>query len=364
MPNKFKWKQWNLMRTRHVIGCLILQPILVTAVFSQDSGTEQDRKRTAPAVTIEADLKASEMEAWIEQLNEPSLSKRRKAKESLVQSDAAAIPFLAKAALSDKRELIVYSLEVLGTLMEKSPSEETRKAAKITLQMLSESDQPSTADRAKQILGTKSSEQIAAFPGWNDPNSGFGNGFGVKRSVSASNSNGVKTIRIEEDGKVTTFRDEPRGAIRVSIEEGGKKKEFVAKNLGDLKKKDPAAHALYEEHSKGLGGAMGFVGGFPPGGFPANGFNGAFGGVVNGGAQQFGQFGPNQVNGAVGFNQQNFQGGFAGNAGDPESEAAAKDMMIQQLDELKKRLADNPAMTQILDSQIQALKTKAAQPKK
>lgn len=352
------------MQTRNAIGCLILQAILVTPIFSQDLESDRENKLTSPAAPPLSDLKATEVEAWIEQLAAPSLTKRKKAKENLVQTDAAAIPFLAKAALSDERELIVYSLEVLGTLMEKSPSEETRKAAKITLQMLAESDQPSTADRATQILGSKQSDQIAAFPGWNDPNSGFGNGLGVKRSVSASNSNGIKTIRIEEDGKVTTFRDEPRGAIRVSVEEGNKKKEFVAKNPSDLKKKDPNAHALYEEHSKGLGGPMGFAGGFPPGGFPANGFNGAFGGVVNGGAQQFGQFGPNQPNGAVGFHQQNFQAGFAGNDGNAEADAAAKEMMIQQLEELKKRLADNPAMAQMLESQIQSLKPKPAQPKK
>jgi hypothetical protein len=363
MRNQISRKQPNHSRTKHTIGCVILQTIMTSTVFSQDTGTDQDNKPSKTTAAPQSDLKAIEIEAWIEQLNEPSLTKRRKAKESLVQTDAASIPFLAKAALSDKRELIVYSLEVLGTLMDKSPNEDTRKAARTTLQMLSESPQLSTADRAKQILNTKVDDQIEAFPAWNDPTSGFGNNFGVKRSVSASNNNGVKTIRIEEDGKITTFRDEPKGAIRVVIEEGGKKKEFVAKTLGDLKKKNPEAHALYEEHSKGLGGGMAFAGGFPQGGIPANGFNMNFGGAANFGGQQFNRFGANPVNGVAGFNQQNFQGGVAGNVGHVVSDETTKEMMIQQLEELKKRLADNPAMSQMLELQIQSLKNKPAPPK-
>jgi hypothetical protein len=97
---------------------------------------------------------------------------------------------------------------------------------------------------------------------------------------------------------------------------------------------------------------------------PAGGFQGAFGGAFNGGAQQFGPFGANQANGGVVVNQQNFQGGFAGNAGNIEGDAAAKDMMILQLEELKKRLADNPAMVQMLESQIKSLQIKPAEPKK
>jgi len=351
MWNEIRWNRFVVGVFEIVLYCLCLQSLPMGVVRSQD--------KTGDGLT-------QQIESWIEQLNEPSLTKRRKAKELLVKADVEAIPFLAKAALSDKRELIVYSLEVLGTLLEKSPSEETRKAAKITLEMLSGSDQPSTSDRAKQILGSKSGDEIEAFPGWDDPKSGFGGGFGVKRSVSASNTNGIKTIRIEEDGKVTTFRDEPRNAIRVMMEEGGNRKEFVAKNVGDLKKKDPEAHALYEQHSKGLGGPMmGFGNGFPAGGAAANGFNNAFGGGF-GGNQQFGGFGPNQFQGMNGFHVQQVQGGVgvAGNAGNVESDAAAKEMMIRQLEDLKKRLADNPAMAQMLDSQIQLLKADASAPKK
>jgi len=293
------------------------------------------------APPLEIDDKSAQIESWIQQLNESSLTKRRKAKEALIKADADAIPHLAKAALADKRELIVYSLEVLGTLAEKSSEQGTRDAARITLEMLSESDQPSTAARAKQILGTKSAEGIEAFPGWNDPNSGYAGGGGGNRSVSVSSVNGVKSIRVEEAGRITTFRDEPRGAIRVSIQEGDKKRDFVARNLADLKKKDKAAHALYEEQSNGVSsgfsGSGGFSGGraFAGGNMAAGGFAGGFGGPVQG-------FANNVVIG----NQAN-----ANLNGD-----AANAMMIQNLEELKRRMVDQPEMAKMIDAQILMLK--------
>lgn len=307
-------------------------------------------------VAAEPDAESAKLESMIEQLSESSLTKRRKAKEALVEADSNAIPLLAKAALSDKRELIVYSLEVLGTLMEKSPSEETRKAARITLQMLSESDQRSTADRAKQILGSKTDEGIEAFPGWDDRNSDFAGGGGGGRNVSVSSVNGAKTIRVEEGGRVTTLRDEARGRIRVSIQEGDKKKQFVARNLEDLKKKDADAGALYEEQSNGVSSSNSNVSGGPPqggfsGGFAGGSFSGGFAGGVNGGGMNGGM-----QQGMGNFKAQQFGGAFGGNAGNAANDQAGKLMMIQQLEELKRRMADNPAMTQMLDAQIQALK--------
>jgi hypothetical protein len=290
------------------------------------------------APPTEVDNKTAQIEAWIEQLNESSLTKRRKAKEALIKADADAIPHLAKAALADKRELIVYSLEVLGTLAEKSPEPETRDAARITLEMLAESDQPSTAARAKQILGTKSAEGIEAFPGWDDPNSGYASGGGGNRSVSVSSVNGVKSIRVEEAGRITTFRDEARGAIRVSIQEGDKKKDFVARNLADLKKKDKSAHSLYEQHSNGVSGGVGGGGGagaFAGGNMAVGGFAGGFGRPMQG-------FGNNVV---------------VGNQANANLNAdAANAMMIQNLEELKRRLVDQPEMVKMIDEQIRMVK--------
>jgi hypothetical protein len=345
----------TIMKSKRLRNQPIGMAVVALALLLQTStpivwGQETD-------VAAEPDAESAKLESMIDQLSESSLTKRRKAKEALVEADSKAIPLLAKAALSDKRELIVYSLEVLGTLMEKSTSEETRKAARITLQMLSESDQRSTADRAKQILGSKVDEGIEAFPGWDDRNSDFAGGGGGGRNVSVSSVNGAKTIRVEEGGRVTTLRDEARGRIRVSIEDGDKKKQFVARNLEDLKKKDADAGALYEEQSNGVSSSSnsnvsggvpqgGFSGGFAGGSFSGGFAGGVNGGGLNGGMQQ----------GMGNFNAKQFGGAFGGNAGNAANDQAGKLMMIQQLEELKRRMGDNPAMTQMLDAQIQALK--------
>lgn len=288
------------------------------------------------AISADPDDQEAQIQHWIDQLNESSLTRRRKAKEELVNIGAPAIPFLAKAALSDKRELIVYSLEVLGTLAEKNTEPETRDAARITLQMLADSDQPSTADRAKQILESKASNGIEAFPGWDDPASGFAGG-GTNMNVSVSSINGVKTIRIDDGLRVTTFRDEPRNAIRVTVQEGGQTKEFVAKDLDDLKAQDPAAHALYEQHSNGVGG-------------------GVFGNILINGTPNFGNnlgrgnmLVPGQGGMVVGQNAV---------AGNNLGNNAANAMMIQHLEELKRRLAHNPEMSRMIEAQIEALKQK------
>lgn len=321
MKNTFQTLR-SLFSTTVVLLCLL--PCWITVAWCQD------------APPIEAQDKTTQIESWIQQLNESSLTKRRKAKEALIQAGADAIPHLAKAALADKRELIVYSLEVLGTLAEKSPEQETRDAARITLEMLAESDQPSTAARAKQLLATKAAEGIEAFPGWDDPNSGFAGGGGGNRSVSVSSVNGVKSIRVEEDGRITTFRDEPRGAIRVSIQQGDKKRDFVAKNLADLKKQDESAHSLYQQHSNGVsGGFGGNAGGFAGGNMAVGGFGGRLGGPIQG-------FQNNVVIG----NQANAN----------VNPGEANTMMIQNLEDLKRRLVDQPEMVKVIEAQIQMLK--------
>ncbi|MBL8815503.1 MAG: hypothetical protein JNL58_05705 [Planctomyces sp.] len=284
-----------------------------------------DEKLTSEKLTSEVPStiskeEAAQIEEWIEQLSESSLTKRRKAKTELARAGAAAIPFLAKGALSNQRDVIVYSLEVLGEISRKSKDESARRAARVTLEMLAESDQPSTSERARRMLETEPASGIEAFPKWNDPKSEFsGGGRGMNRSVSVSNVNGMKTIRVEEGGRVTTLRDESRGRIRVSIEEGEETREFVAKNAEDLQRQDAAAYAIYAQQTNGFGGMQALP--------QMQGIGNFQGGAV----------------GAMG-------GNVAGNG--PQTQQ----MMIQHLEELKQRLAENPQMVQMLEMQIQALR--------
>jgi hypothetical protein len=325
--------------------------------------------------------------AWIEQLSHGSLTKRRQAKAALVQADAVAVPWLARAALSDQRDVMAYSLEVLATLKDTSPAVETRQAARITLQMLSESPTAATAVRAKQILGLPAADPGADLAGPEGPEVGMAEaGMGVNRSVSVSSVEGMKTLRIEEADRVTLLQELPRGKLRVTILEGEKKKEFVAKSLSDLKKRDSVAHALYEAYGSNASDAVtlpdlpvglgGLGGNFSGGSFAGGSFSGGFAGGFSGGPQGFRTFGQNLVQGGQfhpfgaalgdqamvpaqgappgGVNPR--QGDDPGVGNPPHAGLEGRALVIAQLEELQRRLADQPEMVRQLEVQIQSLK--------
>lgn len=360
-------------------------PTDLAAAFSPETLPYASARASGPTQLEDGD--SEELVAWIEQLGHGSLTKRRQAKAALVQADVAAIPLLARAALSDQRDVMVYSLEVLATLKDTSPSAETRQAASITLEMLSESPTAATAARAKQILGLPADDPIAdaADPaGLAGPDPSAANaGMGANRSVSVSSADGMKAIRIEEAGRVTLLQELPRGKLRVTIHEGEKKREFVAKSLSDLKKKDSVAHALYEEYASNASGGQappdlpgGLGGNFSGGNFSGGSFSGGFAGGFAGGPQGFRTFGQNfaadgkfQPFGAVFGDQAMFppQGAPPGgpnprpdqNPGvgnPPHAGLEGRALVVAQLEELKRRLADQPEMVRQLEAQIQSLK--------
>ena len=267
---------------------------------------------------------------WIQQLDADSLTKRQKARTQLTKAGQIAIPALAKAALSDKRDLIAHSIDILAEIAKGSNVAETKKAATTALKMLSESKKPSTAERAKLALKAEKDGGIQAFPGWDKPGGQFGGGNRVvNRSVSVSSINGIKTITVKEAGKTTTLQGQPSGAIRVQITGNGQPKQFDAKNLQELKQKDPAAFALYQQYGGNAGGQN----------------------IVN-----FGGFG---LPGNLGNNINILGKGAQANAPMVDINNAgagtANRLMIQQLTELKKSMAGNPQMQQILDQQIKDL---------
>ncbi len=277
----------------------------------------------APLFAQQGDVNQASIQQWIEQLDADSLTKRQEARSQLTKAGQAAIPALAKAAISEKRGLIVHSIDILAELRSQSEDEDTKSAATIALKMLAESDSPSTAQRAKLALDAKKDDGIQAFPGWDQPGTEFA-GNAANRSVSVSSMNGIKTITVKEGGKTTTLQDQRSGAIRVKIEGVGDPKEFVAKDLDELKQKDPAAFAIYQQHGGNAGGLN-----------VAN-----FNGFGQAGFGDLGNFARNQA---------------VGKANDDAGTNPASQIMIQQLKELKKRMAGHPQMQEILNQQIKDL---------
>lgn len=367
----FGWcLRWGFFGGR---GCLIAVAIGGIAVAIAEAG--QRDSNTENALAIRDEDAPEELAGWIEQLGHGSLTKRRQAKAALIQADAAAVPLLARAALSDQRDVVTYSMEVLATLKNSSPSVDTRRGAMITLQWLAESPTAGTAERAKQILGLVAGDQQAepAVPDVlapANPNAGMA----MNRNVAISTADGMRTLRIDDGGRTTLVQEQPRGRIRVTIHENGKKKEFVARNLADLKKKEPDIYALYEAYASQNSGAD--VAQNFPGNFSGGTFSGGFAGGFVGGPQGFRTFGTNN------FQNGQFQpfGAALGEqamfppAGDqpgmqerrlaadpgvmnpPIPDRNGQVNAIAQLEELKHRLADQPTMVQLLEQQIRALK--------
>ena len=112
------------------------------------------------------------------------------------------------------------------------------------------------------------------------------------------------------------------GGIRVTTKTGEKDPVAItAKNEADLKKRSPEAFALYQQYANQAGG-FGIGNGI---GNASGNRNGGFG---NGGGANI-----------------NINGG--GNS-------SASQRMVEQLKELKKRMAGNPAMQRLLDQQIKS----------
>ena len=116
------------------------------ALFSQASLPAQDAPKEKPANSdlpasdsaSAAEAKQGEIDELVAQLDHDRLTKRQQAQKRLLSMGKAAIPALAKAALSGRRETIEKSIDVLAKLAQ-SKDEGTQDAARVTLQMLSES---------------------------------------------------------------------------------------------------------------------------------------------------------------------------------------------------------------------------------
>lgn len=290
----------------------------------------------------------NEIDELVAELDHERLTKRQHAQKKLLGMGKAAIPALAKAALSGRRETIEKSIDVLAKLAQ-SKDENTKDAARVTLQMLSESEQPSTADRAKLALNSREAGGIQPFEGWDKPGNEFAGGRQRNQMISVSNVNGLRSINVREGGLETSIQELAGGKIFVSIKGGAEPIELMAGNLDDLRKKQPEAAALFEKYAGSrMPPGFNFQGmpfGNPNGGFKAgmaNAFGNGF--VFGNGIGNFNGVGNFNGNGLV------FGNGIGGNGnpGDPGQ------MLIQQLQDLKGRMTD-PAMQAMIDQQIQAL---------
>ncbi|MGC4006833.1 MAG: hypothetical protein QM811_28380 [Pirellulales bacterium] len=253
---------------------------------------ESTPKPVEAGKTEPADATTPEIAALIKSLNDDDFSVRKGSAEKLIAAGKSAVPALTEAAQSTTLEVMSQSLHALRELKNSSDNA-TRDAAKAGLEKVAASGNSTAAQRAKEILGATNDPTKPAAP--NDPFGApaqpgqiiIGNGIqgriqvmpagpgGIQimpvpiggniqingarvSSRSVSNANGVKTIKVKQDGLEVEIK-ESKDEIEVKKTENGKTDEYKAKDLDELKKKHPAGHELYEKHAKGDANAGGAI---------------------------------------------------------------------------------------------------------
>jgi hypothetical protein len=244
------------------------QPAVKTSTEAKPS--EKDGKAPSQNTTVDQ---------LIEQLDAADFAKREAACGDLAAKGKEAIPALEKAAVKGDLEVCSRALGVLGKLL-KSTDDKTSKAAEDSLQRLADGDSPAAARKAKSILDKKNgvtSNNNNPF----QPNGGmmmpggFGGGRiiinggmlqigggGAVKSLSVSNNNGVRQIKATDGDKTVKIDDDPANGIKIECTDkvNGKEvtKKYEAKNVDELKKKEPEGYKLYKQYGEqnGNGGAV------------------------------------------------------------------------------------------------------------
>lgn len=239
-------------------------------------------KAAAPAANT------AEIADLVKQLDADDFKARQTAAEKLSALGKPAIPALGEAAQSSQLELMSQALGILRGFYQGNNAE-LKAAAKEALDKVAAGNNETAAQRAKEIVAP--SKDNGSDPNQGNIIGGAGPGqiiingagringriqingglpiqIGGARvySKSVSNSNGVKTTKVKQDG-VEIEIVEGKEDITVKKTENGKTEEFKAKDAEELKKKHPAGHELFEKHAgdkNAAGGAIGLqIGNLP-----------------------------------------------------------------------------------------------------
>jgi hypothetical protein len=230
--------------------------------------------------------------ALIEQLDWSAFVERQAASQQLEELGVAALAHLEAAVASLSRETSARALAILKRHFQ-SGVDEIKQPAREALLRLAQSDNPSTAQRARDVLNppkqvslvTPAGPQPGMMP---PPNNNFG-GFGVPagfnfgrglapapggiRRISISDVNGRKVVDIDERERRVIIETAPGGGIHIEVTDKQNARNpmrtFDAKDVGELTRKDAELGRLYEQYHA--------AGQRPPGGvappaFPPFGF--------------------------------------------------------------------------------------------
>ncbi|MDX1948059.1 MAG: hypothetical protein SFU86_21855 [Pirellulaceae bacterium] len=222
--------------------------------------------------SAEAKTESAQNEAsrWLEQLDGSEFAQRQEASQKLSEAGRQVFPELEKAAETGTREVATRAIDILKRHFERGDSE-TKAAAEAALQRLSKSTNKSASQRAIAALTPPQQGQpmFGGIPVANlpirlnniqiqgmAPRIGNAGGGAIVRRVHIRQANGKREIEVEEGDRKVKIESTPAG-IQAEITEKINGQETTrkvdAKDLDDLKKKDPALARIYEQHTPGNG---------------------------------------------------------------------------------------------------------------
>jgi len=226
-----------------------------------------------------ASVSAERIATLVEQLDEPDFVSRQAASQRLEEVGAAALPQLEATAAAGSREASSRALDILKRHFQ-GGGDEVRPAAREALERLAASQNPSTAQKARDVLNPPKPSSIipVGFQAPPPPRvNGFGGGFGaappnagVFRRISVSTINGRKSVEIDERERNVKMAATPTGGIQVEITDKINPRNPVrridAKDENDLRKKDGELARLYDQIRPLIQQQQ--LGGMPPGLMP------------------------------------------------------------------------------------------------
>jgi hypothetical protein len=235
-------------------GWILITTLAVTLPIASPPSIADDGLPAALRDEVSVDDQIAD---WIRQLNSSQFAKRDDASRKLRGLGAAAIPALAKAATGDSREVTLRALEILKQHFREGDAG-TKEDAEAALKKLADSDHPSAARRAKDILEPPQppAARVNAAQAFQMPIQirvqAGGGGANQVRQIQIAN--GVKKIEARDGDRQVKITENANGSIQMEIisKVDGKEqtKKYEAKNADELKKKDPEAHKLYEKYAQ------------------------------------------------------------------------------------------------------------------
>lgn len=255
-----------LPRLAFVSLAMFVVPLGADEPPPEDSGKDVSPGTGSPATPVGQQQHAvtDQVRQLIEQLDANRFSQRQAASRQLAAIGEPAIAALARAAVGGRRETSIRALDVLKSHYENGGAK-LKSEAKNALEGIANAEHPTASSRAEVILNPpqqaagRTPANAIPIPGLQQVPGRiqiqlWAAAGGRLHRVQVKNINGVRDIKVVENGKKTTIHDDPNGGITVEITQtkDGKRqtKKFTAKNADELKNKHPDAHRIYQKYAK------------------------------------------------------------------------------------------------------------------